>query len=414
MKTVRLRHVAQVNPPSPAFDRLSPDAELTFLPMESIWPDSRLDTSQRRTKSAVATGYTRFQDGDVLVPKITPTFEACRSILVRNLYNGAGAGTTELHTLRAGPKLDPRFLLHLTRTHPFLKLGKAEMYGVAGQQRVPDEFIRNLEVQLPPKTEQRRIADILDAQADRVNKVTDLLNQIIARLDERNASVLDTELDELAKTAGTRPFRRYIAGFDQGSSPQCEAVPAGNNEWGILKVSCLRPGQFFPDENKRLPEELTPSPRHEVQPGDLLITRANTPELVGATAVVPPNTRAKLLLSDKIFRVRTSSQIDPSYLATVARGRRIRALCSASSNGASQSMANLRFEEVKEWPIPAIDLDLQRDLVSQTGQNWELTQAVRERVRRQIFLLKERQQAFVTLAIAGKIDVTNTAATTGR
>ncbi|MEW2515631.1 restriction endonuclease subunit S [Streptomyces sp. NPDC046870] len=166
---VRLRHLAQINPSTPAFDALQDDDELTFLPMEAVWPGSRLDISQRRTKKAVSTGYTRFQDGDVLVPKITPTFEAGRAVLIQGLHGGVGAGTTELHVVRPGKEIDPRFLLYTVNTHSFLKLGKAEMYGVAGQQRVPDEFLRDLLVPLPPLEEQRRIADFLDAETRRID-----------------------------------------------------------------------------------------------------------------------------------------------------------------------------------------------------------------------------------------------------
>lgn len=119
MTRVRLRHVAMINPPAPAFDNLASDAEVTFLPMEAVWPGRRLDLSRRRQKESVATGFTRFQNGDVLVPKITPTFEAGRAVLVSGLVNGVGTGTTELHVVRPGRELDGRYLLHLVNTHHF-------------------------------------------------------------------------------------------------------------------------------------------------------------------------------------------------------------------------------------------------------------------------------------------------------
>ena len=60
----RLRHVAKVNPLSRRFDRLADDELVTFLPMENVWPGDQLDLSQSRPKSAVATGYTRFESGE--------------------------------------------------------------------------------------------------------------------------------------------------------------------------------------------------------------------------------------------------------------------------------------------------------------------------------------------------------------
>lgn len=260
------------------------------------------------------------------------------------------------------------------------------------------ERVRAIQIQLPSLDEQRRIADFLDAETARIAKLVTTQTRLLERLNERDAALLDLELDKLAASAGTLPFRRYITGVDQGSSPQCDSVPASEDEWGVLKVSCLRPGEFFPDENKRLPKGVAPNPQHEVHPGDLLITRANTPQLVGSTAVVP-NGRSKLLLSDKIFRVRLASNLDPHYAAIVARGSRIRSLCSANSNGASQSMANIRFEEIKEWPIPAAKLHEQQQLVTLIDSAWQATQRLRSSVRRQLSLLAERREALITAAV---------------
>lgn len=298
-----------------------------------------------------------------------------------------------------------RFAHYLLRSTPYIHLYQAASKGIRPNQwDLPFDEFRSLPMLLPPLEEQRRIADFLDAEISRIDHLVNLQRQVLVRLEERDTAILDAELDRLAGEAGVLPFRRYVVGVDQGTSPQCEAIPATEEEWGVLKVSCLRPGEFFPDENKRLPEGLTPNVRHEVQQGDLLITRANTPQLVGATAVVPP-IRGKLLLSDKIFRVRVLPTLDPHYVTAVARGSRIRNLCSAASNGASQSMANIRFEEVKEWPIPAISIDRQRDLVSRMSRTWDMTRDLRVKVQSQLSLLTERKQALITAAVTGQIDV---------
>ena len=67
----RLRDLCQVNPGVPRWDRLDDDDQVPFLPMERVWTD-RLDLSEVRPKHEVASGYTRFAEGDLLLPKITP------------------------------------------------------------------------------------------------------------------------------------------------------------------------------------------------------------------------------------------------------------------------------------------------------------------------------------------------------
>lgn len=256
-----------------------------------------------------------------------------------------------------------------------------------------------------PISEQRRISDYLDAQTAHVDRLSSLQQEMSLRLEERDGALLDLAIDDQITRSGTVPLRRFIWSVDQGVSPQCESVPAGDDEWGVLKVSCLRPGVFNPTENKRLPDQVEPDRRSEVREGDLLITRANTPQLVGSTAVVG-KVRRRLLLPDKIFRVRLVQELDPEYVATLARGSRIRALCSAGSNGASSSMANIRFEEIKDWPIPAIPLTDQHRLVGRIAGSREQVSSLRSAIEHQIRLLAERRQALITAAVTGRMDVT--------
>ncbi|WP_353941551.1 restriction endonuclease subunit S [Streptomyces sp. HUAS MG91] len=274
----------------------------------------------------------------------------------------------------------------------------------AAQPHLNAEELGELQIWMPSSDEQRRIADFLDAETSRIDRLLALQTTVLERLDERESAIVDLAIDELIDRVGTTPFRRFIIAMDQGSSPQCDAVPASDDEWGVLKVSCLRPGSFFPDQNKRLPEDAVPDVRNEVREGDVLITRANTPQLVGSTAVVPA-VRRKLLLSDKIFRVGLSPLLDAHYVAWIARGTRVRSFSSASSNGASQSMANIRFEEVKEWPIPHIDLPEQKRVVAELDRSRMQTDALRSRITRQLTLLAERRQALITAAVTGQFDV---------
>lgn len=103
---IRLRHVARVNPGTPQFDELDESSELTFLPLEAVWPGHRLDTTNIRIKGDVKTGYTRFAEGDILLPKITPTFEGDRSTIVTGLRDGVGAGTVRLNSTSSGHQIE--------------------------------------------------------------------------------------------------------------------------------------------------------------------------------------------------------------------------------------------------------------------------------------------------------------------
>ncbi|WNO74894.1 restriction endonuclease subunit S [Streptomyces sp. AM8-1-1] len=341
----------------------------------------------------------RLKPGDVLLAKDGNTLGIVN--IVRNLPRPATVNGSIAVIRPTG--INPSYLRHVLAS----RVTQETINMLKGGMGVPHLFqwdINRLPIPLPPEEEQHRIADFLDAETGRVERMISLQHRIARLLEEREAAQLDIAIDEQSARSGVLPLRRFLWGVDQGTSPQCDAVPAGEDEWGVLKVSCLRPGEFLAHENKRLPTSEPPIRRSEVHEGDLLITRANTPQLVGSTAVVP-KVRGKLLLPDKIFRVRLRNGLDPEYVATVARGTRIRSLCSATANGASQSMANIRFDEVKAWPIPVADLSEQRDFAEKIACSREQVNALRSTITRQIDLLAERRQALITAAVTGQIDV---------
>lgn len=55
---------------------------------------------------------------------------------------------------------------------------------------------------------------------------------------------------------------------------------------GVLKVGCVNGEDFDEAEHKALPEELQPVPEYEIRSGDILMSRANTRELLGSAALV--------------------------------------------------------------------------------------------------------------------------------
>jgi len=138
----RLKHICNINP-SKSEVQLPDDALVTFVPMERATEDGVIRTTETRRLTEVWQGFTYFRDGDVLLAKITPCFENGKGGVCVGLRNRVGFGSTEFHVLRAGEQLDPRFLFYITRTSSFRTTGEVMMYGAAGQQRVPDDFIQN-------------------------------------------------------------------------------------------------------------------------------------------------------------------------------------------------------------------------------------------------------------------------------
>ncbi len=186
----RGRFVMCVNPPAPRLRVLKPEDEVSFVPMDAVGVGGGLSLEQTRILSDVSSGYTEFQDGDVVVAKITPCFENGKAALASGLLNGAAYGTTELHVLRAGPTMDRSFLFYIAISDTFQKLGESEMYGAGGQKRVPPEFNKNFRTSLPPPTEQSSIVAFLDQQTGRIDKLIAKKRELIERLKEKRTALI--------------------------------------------------------------------------------------------------------------------------------------------------------------------------------------------------------------------------------
>lgn len=221
----RVRELAEVNPPVSEFDALGPEESITFVPLEAVWPDGRMDLSRTRPKVEVANGYARFSEGDVLVPKVTPTFQAARSAVAVRVPCKAGAATTEVHVVRPGPHVDGRYLCYSFQTQGFLAEGVSTFQGVAGLQRVPSQFVRDFRLFRRPLDEQRRVADFLDDQAARIDEIIHLREEEIDLLAERRL-----EHHRAATTHGGSDGRR-TTGVDW--------MPSVGRGWGSPRLSML-------------------------------------------------------------------------------------------------------------------------------------------------------------------------------
>ena len=83
------------------------------------------------------------------------------------------------------------------------------------------------------------------------------------------------------------PLAELIEDISAGKSFGASAAPAREGEWGIIKVSAMTWGEFKAGENKAVSTDRV-DPRFEIREGDLLLSRANTAEYVGASVVVGP------------------------------------------------------------------------------------------------------------------------------
>lgn len=207
--------------------------------------------------------------------------------------------------------------------------------------------VYRLDIDLPTLSEQRRIASILDhADALRTKR-----RQALAHLDSLTQSIFHekfegidapTRLVSLGEVANLAGGRNLVGSDDSVESP-----------YRVLKISAVTSGHFRQGESKPLPVDYIPATSHLVRQGDLLMSRANTTELVGATAFVNNEPPPNLALPDKIWKFEWKHEDShPVYFHAVMSSPRVRRRVSQLSSGTGGSMKNISKAKLGSLLIP--------------------------------------------------------------
>ena len=148
-----IKEVFIINPRNKVDD----DVEVGFVPMANI-TDGYNNTFKYDKKrwSKIKTGFTHFADGDIAVAKISPCLENRKSVVLKGLPNGIGAGTTELHVFRS-QFIDIQYGLYFFKSDYFISQCIGSFNGAVGQQRVSKNIIEDIIIAIPPINEQKRI-----------------------------------------------------------------------------------------------------------------------------------------------------------------------------------------------------------------------------------------------------------------
>ena len=149
----RIKNAFLINPRNKAED----ENNAGFVPMTNIC-DGYFNRFTYETKkwAEIKTGFTHFADGDIAVAKISPCLENRKSMVLNNLPNGIGAGTTELHVFRP-LCVAQSYGLWFFKSDYFVNQCVGTFNGVVGQQRVGKNIVEDILFPLPPLPEQHRI-----------------------------------------------------------------------------------------------------------------------------------------------------------------------------------------------------------------------------------------------------------------
>lgn len=252
---------------------------------------------------------------------------------------------------------------------------------------------------LAPSSEQRRVVAEIEQQLSRLDAAVASLRHAKINMGRMRASVTSSMLGWDAWPRA--PLGRLIDRIEAGQNFRCEERPPNPSEFGVVKVSAVSWGRFDEDASKTCLDPARFDERWLIRPGDFLISRANTVQLVGACVIAGHFTR-RLMLSDKILRL-ALRDVEPAWLLWALRSAQGRQQIEARATGNQESMRNISQESIRALEIPLPGRAEQIQLLSGIESHLSVADAAEAVLDANLARAARLRQAILQKAFEGKL-----------
>ena len=291
-----LSEVAEINPRRPAelreLDGMTP---VSFVPMAAVCEKTGAITGAlERPYSEVRKGFTYFAEGDVLFAKITPCMQNGKSAVASGLANKLGFASTEFHVLRP-KRASAEWLHYFVRSKDFRDSAERHFQGSAGQQRVPEDFMRQALIPDAPADAQKQMVRRIKECSSRIEEMQRLREEAEADIKVLENAWLRLRFAELAADWPEQELARFADIKGGGTLPKGTGAQGRNTDLLLIKVGDMNlPGNEFEITCSR--EYLAASSHNGTWPvGTVVFPKrggaiaTNKKRLLGRSAILDPN-----------------------------------------------------------------------------------------------------------------------------
>lgn len=402
--TVRLKYLTEIDPPKSEVSNLPPDTEVSFIPLDAFGTNGNIEQYESKPLEEVYGGYTYFQEGDIAIAKITPSFQNGKGAICEGLKNKIGFGTTELYIIRPKKDTSTKFLWYSLRAKPFIDGGVASMRGVAGQQRVTSEFLKNYEIIDISPARQQRIATFLDHHTAYIDALINKNQQLLELLNEKRMSTIE----KLLKQAETGEYvkLKYVIDSLPGYSFSSDEFSSNSEDIRLLRGINVGVGEVRWDETAYWPNELAEDfEKYRLKPDDIVLGLDRPWISNGIRIAQLDESDCPSLLVQRVLRIRSKPEILQKYILLNLSSERFRQYFEPITTGVS--VPHISNKQVGEFEIPLPTESCQSSIISR----WEIfsqrMHRLEDLIERSIDLLQEKRQSLITAAVTGQIDVSD-------
>ncbi|MCG7377372.1 restriction endonuclease subunit S [Paenibacillus sp. ACRSA] len=393
MKVVKLGDIACFNPEN-LKKSTAGEYEIKYIDIESVNVGKINAYKDFAFKDAPSRARRIVKSNDILISTVRPYLKAFAK--VEDDY-GNIICSTGFAVMRVNEGISSDYVFSYLMSDLFINQLIPKMVG-ANYPAVSAEDIKECSISLPAYKEQLKIASAL-AEADTLIQKR---KEAIAKLDGLVQSVYDDMFGDYRlnnKDWLVNTLNEVVVDITAGWSVGGEERPKAPTEMAVLKISSVTSGTFNSAQYKVVDPKLLLS-RALVHPlkDDILFSRANTRELVGATCMVDAD-YYDLFLPDKLWKINVSDKCNPYYFLAVVKNRWFREKLSSKATGTSGSMLNISKSKFLEMEIQMPPKQLQ----DRYGKIAENIQNQKKQMQRQLAKLEENFQSLLHQAFTGRL-----------
>lgn len=333
-------------------------------------------------------------DGDLLI-----SWSATLGSFIWN----RGRGLLNQHIFKVLPNkeiIDKEFL-HYLMLNTLDEMAE-HTHGIAMKHITKGKF-EAIEVSVPSLVEQLTIVSRIKSCLERIDEIASLRSSSKREQQYLSASLIESELRTFVSRAHgcpTRTVGEIVSVVRNGRSISQDIQGRANG--AVLTLTAVRNVSLGIEFQKpiELPEAV--AKQFGIDDGDVFVSRANTIELVGLSAVAKGSPTGRLIYPDLLIKLKVDDRLVlPRYLAYALRGASARRQIKARAFGSSQTMVKISGERLREISIPLPSLGEQEKLVSRLDVAHDLIQRLAaETLPKEAELLRS---AVLTKAFAGEL-----------
>jgi type I restriction enzyme S subunit len=287
------------------------------------------------------------------------------------------------------PEVDGRFIHYLLRTRLYIS-----EYERRGKYQPPNQFdiswnqFREIDIVLPPRQLQTSIANFLDDETARIERLIVRKMRMIELQRER----LVTFIGELP---GSRKRLKYVLRERNERGHLNEVVLSVYRDLGVI------PKDSREDNANETPEDI--SQYKLVLPGDVVVNKMKAWQ--GSVAVSPH----RGIVSGAYMVCQVTEDINRSFLHYLLRSPKMIGEYAIRSTGIRPNQWNLHWGDFSDIEITIPERVEQDRALSGLGDVATM-ERLNHLTERQVAFLKERRQALVIAAVTGQLDISGVAA----